>query len=281
MTAPPWSVSAPPQPPASPVDGPGPADGPDRPYAEEPDGPADVHSVPPPPVVPPPPGRREAVDPHAPVAPQPNRDGQPAGGDRPQGPPGRVEQGPVEQGHGEQAAPGWPRRDGWATGDGYPSPQEAWQTHDEERAGRGRTTLIVAAVVALVVLAVMVGVAVLVFGREAAPPPEAAPASPSAAAPRAGGPPPDDLKLRDDGSAIALTWTDPSSGAVPFMVAGGRTGQKLGVLATVDPGQTSYTVNGLNARVDYCFTVLAVYSTDTFATSGQVCTEREPGASPS
>jgi hypothetical protein len=46
-------------------------------------------------------------------------------------------------------------------------------------------------------------------------------------------------------------------------------------MATVDPGQTSYTVNGLNSRVDYCFTVLAVYSTNSFATSGQVCTERE------
>nr|QLJ96234.1 fibronectin type III domain-containing protein [Micromonospora carbonacea] len=139
--------------------------------------------------------------------------------------------------------------------------------------------IVVAVVVALVVLVIMVGVAVMVFGRDAAPPPETGPPAASAT-PTVGGPPPGDLKLRDDSSTITLTWTDPSAGAVPFMVAGGRAGQKLGVMATVDPGQTSYTVNGLNARVDYCFTVLAVYSTDAFATSGQVCTQREPGATP-
>jgi hypothetical protein len=57
-------------------------------------------------------------------------------------------------------------------------------------------------------------------------------------------------------------------------VAGGQAGQKLGALATLDPGKTQYTVNGLNPRVNYCFTVLAVYSADTYATSGQICTTR-------
>jgi hypothetical protein len=94
------------------------------------------------------------------------------------------------------------------------------------------------------------------------------------------GPPPADLRLRDDTTTITITWTDPTGGGVPFMVAGGRAGQKLGVMATVDPGQTSYTVNGLNGKLDYCFTVLAVYSTDTFATSGQVCTDRERATPP-
>ncbi|WP_229400353.1 fibronectin type III domain-containing protein [Micromonospora okii] len=271
MTAPPWSVAAPPQPPAPPVDA-DPGDDAEPPYAEEPDGPVDAFSVPPAPVVPPPPGRREApaarLDaPAAPPPPNPFVEPAPVHGDHPEA--------AAEQ---RQAAQGWSAREDWRSGEGYPSPQEAWQTTDEEK-GRGRTTMVVAAVVALVVLAIMVGVAVLVFGGDAAPPPEAAPASPSAAA-KPSGPPPGELKLRDDGGTIALTWTDPSSGAVPFMVAGGRTGQKLGVMATVDPGQTSYTVNGLNARVDYCFTVLAVYSTDAFATSGQVCTERGAGATP-
>ncbi|RQX19721.1 hypothetical protein DDE19_03125, partial [Micromonospora ureilytica] len=95
------------------------------------------------------------------------------------------------------------------------------------------------------------------------------------------GPAPGDLKLRDDSNTITLTWTDPTGGAVPFMVAAGRAGQALRVMATVDPGRTSYTVNGLNSRVDHCFTVLAVYSTDSFATSGQVCTAREREATPS
>jgi hypothetical protein len=88
------------------------------------------------------------------------------------------------------------------------------------------------------------------------------------------GPPPGNLAMRDDTTTITLTWTDPSDGLVPFMVAGGRTGQTLGMMATVDPGQTSYTVNGLSTRVNYCFAVLAVYDTDRFATSDQVCTTR-------
>ncbi|MGW4498895.1 fibronectin type III domain-containing protein [Micromonospora sp. NPDC004336] len=149
---------------------------------------------------------------------------------------------------------------------------------DEPR--RNPTAMIVTVVVAVLALAALVGVGVLLLSREAAPP--SGPASPVAAsattgAPSADRPPPTDLTLRDDSATITLRWTDPTGGGVPFMVAGGRAGQKLGVMATVDPGQTSYTVNGLNSRVDYCFTVLAVYSTDTFATSGQVCTERENG----
>ncbi|MCX4471307.1 fibronectin type III domain-containing protein [Micromonospora sp. NBC_01655] len=229
----------------------------------------DASAVAPPPV-PPPPG-----------PPPPHLDHRSGAAD--QGPAGQdwtrqraTDPGPAEQGQQGQA---WHEQDGWRAADDYPSPQDAWQTtYQEEPTGRGWTVVLVA-VVALVILAIVVGVAVLVFDRDEAAPPGSAPVSAPASAsavPKASGPPPGDLKLRDDSSTITLTWTDPSSGAVPFMVAGGRTGQKLGVLATVDPGQTSYTVNGLNSRVDYCFTVLAVYSTDAFATSGQVCTARTP-----
>ncbi|MER5702779.1 fibronectin type III domain-containing protein [Micromonospora sp. NPDC002296] len=314
MTAPPWSSVAPPQPLASAVDpdaAPDPRDGVDRP-AEEPDAPyvgweeTGPAPAPPPrspgpepsvprldaspavpfPAPPPPP----AVPPlPLPVPPSPPRDHRsdatepgPAALDwAEQQPAGHR---PAEHGQGQgqqQEGQAWPERDGWRAADDYPSPPDAWQTtyQEKERTGRGRTVVLVA-VVALVALAIVVGVAVLVFGGDEAPPPGATAASASAG-PKVSGPPPGGLKLRDDSSTISLTWTDPSSGAVPFMVAGGRTGQKLGVLATVDPGQTSYTVNGLNSRVDYCFTVLAVYSTDAFATSGQVCTARGPAPTPS
>ncbi|MBX7266211.1 fibronectin type III domain-containing protein [Micromonospora sp. Llam7] len=128
--------------------------------------------------------------------------------------------------------------------------------------------MVVAVVAVVVALAAVVGVAVLVLDRRAAPAPRPSPAQ--------AGPPPGDLAMRDDTNTITLTWTDPSDGVVPFVVAGGRVGQPLGMMATVDPGRTSHTVNGLNSRVDYCFAVLAVYDTDRFATSGQVCTSREP-----
>ncbi|MFI7491419.1 fibronectin type III domain-containing protein [Micromonospora echinaurantiaca] len=162
----------------------------------------------------------------------------------------------------------------------YPSTLPAYSVEEPESGGRSRTTVVVAVVAAVAAVAAVAGVGALVLGRDAAPPAEPAPSASASVAATTAGPPPTDLKLRDDTATITLTWTDPSDGAVPFMVAGGRTGQALGVMASVDPGQTTYTVNGLNSRVDYCFTVLAVYSTDSFATSGQVCTEREGGASP-
>ncbi|WP_431910432.1 tetratricopeptide repeat protein [Micromonospora carbonacea] len=228
---------------------------------------------------PPAPDPRPAARPHRP--PWPGREAVEAGPVGPRRAPATPAPAAADwDGQPGRDGPAWPERGGGGPADDYPSPREAWQTTypEEKQAGRGRVLVVVVVVAALVVVVVVVGVAALVLGRAAGPPP---PTTPSVAAgPTVDGPPPGDLELRDDSSTITLTWTDPSAGAMPFMVAGGRAGQKLGVMATVDPGQTSYTVNGLNARVDYCFTVLAVYSTDAFATSGQVCTQRERTATP-
>lgn len=154
---------------------------------------------------------------------------------------------------------------------------------ESDSTGRNRATLIGAVVAAGVAVVAVAGLGAVVLTRDEPPPGGSAPTAvaPTGVAPTAAGPPPGDLKLRDNSTTITLTWTDPSGGAVPFMVAAGRAGQALGVMATVDPGRTSYTVNGLNSRVDHCFTVLAVYSTDSFATSGQVCTARERTTGPS
>ncbi|MFG2058987.1 fibronectin type III domain-containing protein [Micromonospora sp. NPDC048930] len=154
----------------------------------------------------------------------------------------------------------------------------AYPVAEEEPEPRGRNRAVVAVAVgaAVVAVAAAVGVGAVVLNRDAAPDPGPAPAT-GGVRPKVSGPPPGDLKLRDDSTTITVTWTDPSNGGVPFVVAGGRAGQKLGVMATVDPGTTTYTVNGLSPKLDYCFTVLAVYSTDTYATSGQVCTDRERG----
>lgn len=146
--------------------------------------------------------------------------------------------------------------------------------------GRSRAAVIGAVVAAGVAVVAVAGLGAVVLTRDDPPPAGTTPTA-VAPAPTATGPAPGDLTLRDDSTTITLTWTDPTGGAVPFMVAAGRAGQALGVIATVDPGRTSYTVNGLNSRVDHCFTVLAVYSTDSFATSGQVCTARERKATSS
>jgi Interferon-alpha/beta receptor, fibronectin type III len=66
---------------------------------------------------------------------------------------------------------------------------------------------------------------------------------------------------------------------VPFIVAGGRVGA-LRQLQTVSAGSTTYTVNGLNPTVEYCFTVAAVYDTSRVELSDLACTKRAT-ASPS
>jgi len=92
--------------------------------------------------------------------------------------------------------------------------------------------------------------------------------------PTLAGPPPSDVRLRDGGSAVKVTWQDPSNGTVSFMVTMGRRGEALRPMTTLGPGQTSYELGGLNASLNYCFTVIAVYKSDQFATSPQACTNR-------
>lgn len=147
---------------------------------------------------------------------------------------------------------------------------------EPRRRGRNLTAVVAAAGVAAVAI---IGTGVVMFLRTdpaVAPLPETPRAS-AAGTPSGvqSAPPPTELSLRDDLTSVTLTWTDPSGGVVPFVVAAGQAGQQLGAKDRVEPGRTSYTLNGLSAGVDYCFTVLAVYSTETFTTSGQVCTNRE------
>jgi hypothetical protein len=146
---------------------------------------------------------------------------------------------------------------------------------------RGRGATIAAGIAAAAaVLAAIVVVVVTLLDRPAAPPadrnagPNSGQSAGPSTGPNEGGSKPTQLTLRDDGTAITITWVDPSGGAVSFIVAGAGRGQQLGPMGTVGPGKTSHTINGLDAHIDYCFTVVAVYSTDVVATSEQVCTNR-------
>jgi hypothetical protein len=111
------------------------------------------------------------------------------------------------------------------------------------------------------------------------------PTQPGADAASPSAPPsaPKDVKLRDDGTSVTLTWTDPSSGTAPFLIAEGRVGEQLRALQPLPAGQTAYTLNGLNPTFDYCFAVVATYNTNVVATSDPVCTDRrhEPDSSAS
>jgi hypothetical protein len=148
---------------------------------------------------------------------------------------------------------------------------------DDGSAGRRRSPL-VAILIILIVALIGGAIAAVIAFMAARPKDQAAPdnnvvtsAPPAKATPASGAP--RDLKLRDDGASVTLTWTDPSAGTVPFIVAGGRQGA-LRQLQTMQPGTTTYTLNGLNPKLDYCFTVAAVYDTSRVELSDLACTKR-------
>jgi hypothetical protein len=141
------------------------------------------------------------------------------------------------------------------------------------RRGRGATVAAAVAAAAAAVAASVAAVVVLTDGRggDAAPPQGQGTGAPSSA-PAAQ--PPSRVRLDDERSSVTLTWTDPSGGAAPFIVAGGRAGEQQRAMGQVPAGTTRYALNGLNANLEYCFVVIAVYSTDRLLPSEQVCTAR-------
>ena len=69
-------------------------------------------------------------------------------------------------------------------------------------------------------------------------------------------------------------------GRTTFLITGGRPGEVLRPMGQVGPGQTSFELHGLNADLDYCFAIVAVYSTTELAPSGQSCTSRLGASTP-
>ncbi|MDR7277823.1 tetratricopeptide repeat protein [Catenuloplanes atrovinosus] len=180
----------------------------------------------------------------------------------------------------QQAHPQYPYQQ---QGHPTPVPPPLFESGAQPRRGRATTVGVAIAAVAAVIAAV-VSVTVLITtrgdGDDTASPP---PVQPTAtAAPQVTGQPPGDVTLTDDGEAIELTWTDPTNGTVPFIVAGGRAGEELKAMANLPPGRVEYEINGLNPNLDYCFTIVAVYGTDAskVAASEQRCTARNTPGGP-
>ncbi|WP_203896178.1 fibronectin type III domain-containing protein [Actinoplanes xinjiangensis] len=140
------------------------------------------------------------------------------------------------------------------------------------KGGRGLAVglTVVTTLVALVAVGALV---VVLIGREGEKPVTPV-ATASAGAPQLSGAPPTGVKLKDRGSAIDVTWRDPSGGKAPFMITMAREGQQLKPVAQVGLGKVRTTVAGLNPDLQYCFAVVAVYTSDRYASSNQVCTER-------
>jgi hypothetical protein len=90
------------------------------------------------------------------------------------------------------------------------------------------------------------------------------------------------LTLDDKGATVTLTWTDPSTGRVPFVVSYGRAEGPAERTERVQAGTTTLTVNQLNPAQDYCFTVEVGDPAAGVAPSPTVCTNRpRPTGSPS
>ncbi|WP_239141513.1 fibronectin type III domain-containing protein [Actinoplanes campanulatus] len=89
-----------------------------------------------------------------------------------------------------------------------------------------------------------------------------------------GGAPPTGLELDDRGTSVGLTWADPAKGKAPFIITMAKRGEQLRSVAHVDPGTVEFVERGLNADLDYCFAVVAVYSTKQVSSSVQACTKR-------
>ena len=100
---------------------------------------------------------------------------------------------------------------------------------------------------------------------------------PASDVPTLAGPAPSDVRMRDYGSSVKLFWADPANGRASFVITGGRPGEQLRPMGQVGPTTTTFDLNGLNADLDYCFAIVAVYSTSQFSTSPQTCTGRAAG----
>ena len=175
-------------------------------------------------------------------------------------PPG---QGPDSSRHGGE--PAW--QDGDVRGGGRPA--------DDGRGayrGRDRGPAVFAAIAAG--LAAVIAVIALVIVLAARNPDGGG----AGDVPTLGGPPPTDVRLRDAGSTIEVSWRDPTDGTVSFVVMVGRTGEQLKAMGRLGPAQTELELHGLNARLDYCVAVVAVYSPNKVATSPQTCTSRTGSA---
>jgi hypothetical protein len=152
----------------------------------------------------------------------------------------------------------------------YPSAPPAPRPPKPQKARRSGA--MIAAVVAAVAAVVAIALAAVLYLRDPAPSPTST--EPTASVPAVVHNAPTDLTLRDSGDRITLTWTDPTAGTVPFVVAFARAGQRPIPVAQVKAGKTTFTQSGLSAKLDYCFTVAAYYAVQEYATSGQVCTTR-------
>lgn len=162
-------------------------------------------------------------------------------------------------------------RAGWQVPDLAAEPAATGESAALERGPRRTGRVVLAGVAVLVAGAAAVSLAVLATtNRPARPTPVT---SPSVIAPAAAGAP-GDVRLTDNGASVTVSWTDPTDGAVPFLVTAAPVGGPPLPLRNVARGTSSVTYTGLDPRVNYCFVVAAVYAVDRVTTAPRTCTAR-------
>ncbi|BBH63856.1 hypothetical protein ACTI_05410 [Actinoplanes sp. OR16] len=109
---------------------------------------------------------------------------------------------------------------------------------------------------------------------QAASPPGAATSStaPSTTAGEPGAP--QDVRLKDDGDSVTLTWAYPEGADAPVHLLGGRDGAEPTKFQELAAGASDYMVYSLSESSNYCFRVAVAYSADRVADSAPVCTRR-------
>jgi hypothetical protein len=82
------------------------------------------------------------------------------------------------------------------------------------------------------------------------------------------------LTLSDHGGSVTLRWTDPAQAQAGFAVKMGATKESLTLVTGNLGSKPTFTITGLNARYNYCFSVVTIYSGTELRDSDVVCTAR-------
>jgi hypothetical protein len=86
---------------------------------------------------------------------------------------------------------------------------------------------------------------------------------------------PGNIKLQDNRTSVTLTWTDPTTThTVPVAISTRHSNGSFLPLVSADRGITTAKVEKLDPKVNYCFTLTAIYAADHFAAAAPVCTKR-------
>jgi Tetratricopeptide repeat len=140
-----------------------------------------------------------------------------------------------------------------------------------ERRGRGAVFLAAAAAVVAVLAAVFV--VMLILGRPGAPAETPAQQeSQGTELPSHG--PATGVTITDHGGSVTVRWNDPAQQRAGFAVKMGATKDSLTLVTGNLGSKPTFTITGLNAKYNYCFSVVTIYSGTELRDSEAVCTAR-------